>query len=197
MRAKYLCLAVLLCCAIGLFAQDNKQMQIDTSQSYLVLDTVRTSTLQRELDQASTAGYHVIYGDTSHDILILEKTTEKYQYRVLQNMKKDFGPAVADGWRAVPRTFTSDIGRAAALIMEKPVEGGAKHDYLVLDTVRTKTLQKELNEASTKGYEFEAMSTYGPNSVLLEKRSADAPSVAERYLLLATTRTKTMQKEID
>ncbi len=202
MKPKYVIVAVLLC-AVAVFGQESKenqapkQAQLDTSQRYLVLDTFKTSTLQRELDEAAAAGYRVVHGDTRHNILILEKTADRYQYRVLQNMKKDFDPAVADSWGAVPATFSSEAGKAAALIMEKPAQGAAKHDYLVLDTVRTKTLQKELNEAAAKGYEFIAMSTYGPNSALLEKRSADAPSVPDRYLLLATTRTSTMQKEIN
>ncbi len=196
MRAKHIWLAILFC-TVAVFSQEDKQFQMGTSQRYLVLDTVRTATLQRELDAASAAGYRIAFGDAAHGILILEKMPERYQYRVLQNIKKEFEPAVADAWGAVPATFSSDAFRASALIMEKPAGGAAKHDYLALETVRTKTLQKELNEATVKGYEFAAMSTYGPNSVLMEKRTPDAPGVPDRYLLLATKRTSTMQKEIN
>ncbi len=73
-------LLLMILCAVPLFGsqdekEDEKQLQIEPSQRYLVLDTHRTKTLQRELDQASAAGYRVAYGNASHNILILEKTS--------------------------------------------------------------------------------------------------------------------------
>lgn len=176
---------------------DQNQLQIDASQHYLVLSTFRTKTLQRELDQASAVGYRVTYGDASHDILVMEKTPDRYQYRVLQGLKDEFKAAVADGFCVIPTTFSSDMYKARAIIMEKPVGATQVHDYLLLDTVRTKTLQKELNEAAGKGYELAAISSYGANNALMEKHSARAMPVTDRYLLLATHRTSTMQKEIN
>lgn len=197
MKARIALLTLLLCVVPLLGRADEKPLPIDTSQRYLVLDTFRAKTLQRELDQSSAAGYRVAYGDPSHNIVILEKTSDKYEYRVLQGLKDDFKTAVADAFCAVPTSFSSDYMKARALIMEKPAGAAKVHDYLLLDTVRTKTLQKELNEAAAKGYELAAISSYGANNVLMEKRSPDAPSAPDRYLLLATTRSSTMQKEIN
>ncbi len=197
---KFQCTLLLLplLCAAPLFVGANdKPLAIDTSQRYLVLDTIRVKTLQGELDQASAAGYRVAFGDASHNILILEKGLDRYQYRVLQGLKDEFKTAVADAFCAVPNSFSSDYMKARALIMEKPVGTSKIHDYLLLDTVRTKTLQKELNEGAMKGYELAAISTYGAKNVLMEKTSPDAPPATDRYLLLATTRTSTMQKELN
>ena len=47
------------------------------------------------------------------------------------------------------------------IIMEKPEDSSNVHDYLLLETVGTKTLQKELNEARGKAYELAAMSSDG------------------------------------
>ncbi|HVO79690.1 MAG TPA: hypothetical protein VMT28_03105 [Terriglobales bacterium] len=197
MKSTSVFLAAILCALPLYSAQNEKPIQTDNSQRYLVLDTVRTKTLQRELEEASATGYRVAYGDPSHNILILEKTPEKYQYRVLQGLKDEFKAAVAEGFCAVPATFSSDYMKARALIMERPAGASKVHDYVLLDTVRTKTLQKELNEAAAKGYELAAMSSYGANNILMEKLSPEAPAAPDRYLLLATTRTSTMQKEIN
>ncbi len=189
MKARYI-FPLLLACVVPLLGQ--KPLQIDASQRYLLLDTFKTSTLQRELDQASAAGFRVAFGDTAHNILILEKTPERYQYRVT-NLSKEFDAAVAEGYAAVPTTFGSESN---AVIMEKKADApGGVHDYHVIRTVRTKTLQKELNEGAAKGYELTALSSYMANTALMEKRSA--PPASDRYLLLATTRTGTMQKEIN
>jgi hypothetical protein len=196
MKSKCALLAFILC-AMSALAQFEKSLQNDSSPRYVVLDTIRAKTLQLELERAAAAGYRVAYGDASHNMLILEKAPDKYQYRVLQSFKNEFKAAVADAFCAIPTTFSSDLYKASTIIMEKPADATSVHDYLVLDTVRTKTLQKELNEAAAKGYEFAAMSSYGANNVLMEKRSLEAPTVPDRYLLLATTRTSTMQREIN
>lgn len=175
--------------------EPQKQLQVDSSQRYLVLDTVKIKTLQQELNQASAAGYRVKYGDASKKLLVLEKSTEKYEYRVLDNLGDDFKAVVAQGFHAVPTTFSSDLGRA--MIMEKSAGVSDVRDYVLLSTVRTGSLQKDLNQLAARGYELVAISTYGAHNVLMEKRLSDSPPAPERYLLLATTRTSTMQREIN
>jgi hypothetical protein len=162
-----------------------------------VLDTIRTKTLQRELDQAAAAGYRVAFGDPTHNILILEKTAKKYEYRVLQGLKDRINTAAAEGFGAIPTTFSGDMYKPTAVILEKSPSTSSAHDYMPVATVRTGSLQKELNEAAAKGYELAAISTYGANTVLMEKSSPAAPVVADRYLLLATARVPTMRNEIN
>jgi hypothetical protein len=49
---------------------------------YLILDAVRSSTMQKELSEAAVAGLSVITGDAGYDILVLEKdpTGKKHEY---------------------------------------------------------------------------------------------------------------------
>ena len=69
--------------------------------------------------------------------------------------------------------------------------------YLLLATSKTSTMQNELNQAAAAGYRVLVASRTGGGElgVLLEKL-AEPPELYE-YLLLATQRTKTMQKELD
>lgn len=195
MRNKVAFLILLICVVPLINSEAQEQLQIDSSQRYFVLSTIRVKTLQQELNRASAAGYRVAYGDASHNILVLEKTVGMYEYRVLNNLGDDFKAAVAQAFHVVPTTFSSRPGRA--VIMEKAVGAADVSDYVLHSTVRTGSLQNDLNQSAARGYELVAISTYGANNVLMEKHSPDSPPVPARYLLLATTRTSTMQREIN
>lgn len=76
-------------------------------------------------------------------------------------------------------------------------------DYWVLATTKTSTMEKEMNDAATRGYRFAAAmggeTAFGGKEavVTMVKPLQSAPeSERWRYLLLATNRTSTMQKEI-
>lgn len=72
--------------------------------------------------------------------------------------------------------------------------------YKVLATLRTSTMEKELNEMADMGYRFQAVmggetAMGGSEVVSVMSKTADSkPQFA--YKLLATTRTSTMQKEL-
>jgi hypothetical protein len=72
--------------------------------------------------------------------------------------------------------------------------------YKVLATLRTSTMEKELNEMADQGYRFQSVmggeTALGGNEVVaVMSKAADAkPRFA--YKLLATTKTSTMQKEL-
>lgn len=75
------------------------------------------------------------------------------------------------------------------------IEPGQK--YLLLATTKTSTMQEELNQAAALGFR---VITGSPTSgsemaVLLEQTGAETEPY--QYLLLATTRTGTMQKELN
>jgi hypothetical protein len=195
MMGKSAFLVALICLLPSFSIEDQEQFPIDSSQRYLVLGTIRVKTLQQELNQASAAGYRVAYGDASNKILVLEKSTEKYEYRVLDNLGDEFKAAVAQAFHLVPTTFGSDLGKA--IIMEKSADDTIARDYVVHSTVRTSSLQHDLNQSAANGYELVAISTYGAHNVLMEKHLSEPPPDPQRYLLLATTRTSTMQKEIN
>ncbi len=69
--------------------------------------------------------------------------------------------------------------------------------YLLLATSKTGTMKKELDEAASLGFRVVAGSrTSGAEMALFMERVATPPDTY-RYELLATTRTGTMQKELD
>jgi hypothetical protein len=69
--------------------------------------------------------------------------------------------------------------------------------YLLLATKKTGTMQKELNEAAAQGYRVVVGSpTSGSEMAVLLERVATPPDTYQ-YKLLATTRTGTMQKELN
>ena len=71
----------------------------------------------------------------------------------------------------------------------------AKPEYLVLDTAKTSTMQKELQEAADRGYRLVAGQGSWQLSAILEKTPGDAEAI--EYVLLSTSKSGTMQKEMD
>ncbi len=84
---------------------------------------------------------------------------------------------------------------ATDVMGEIKVDPGQK--YLLLATQKTSTMQKELAEAAGMGFRVLAGSpTSGTEMAIFLERVTEQPSVFE-YLLLATTRTGTMNKELN
>src|SRR5262245_35290734 len=77
------------------------------------------------------------------------------------------------------------------------------HDYRVLSTNRTSTMQKELNEAADIGYRIEKVmggeTGFGGSEVVVVMSKSKTSTGEGRYAykLLATSRTSTMQKELN
>ena len=77
-----------------------------------------------------------------------------------------------------------------------------KYDYRLLATTRTSTMEKELNEAADAGYVFSSVmggqTGIGGREVVvvMTKKLGPSPQTNKRYRLLATSRTSTMQKEL-
>lgn len=73
----------------------------------------------------------------------------------------------------------------------------ADQRYLLLATTKTGTMQRELNEAADMGFRIIAGSpTSGVEMALLLERVAEPPATYA-YRVLATTRTGTMQRELN
>ena len=73
-------------------------------------------------------------------------------------------------------------------------------DYRVLAANKTSTMQKEMNEAAGTGFQFSGVmggdTSFGSSEVVvIMSKAADAKSRYE-YKLLATSKTSTMQKEM-
>ena len=77
---------------------------------------------------------------------------------------------------------------------------GPTDKFLLLATSRTETMEKELNEAGARGYRFSGTqrgeTLYGGSEVVIVM-TLGAEGRRFRYMLLATSRTSTMQKEMN
>lgn len=88
------------------------------------------------------------------------------------------------------------------LIGVVPAADAPKYDYRVLATSKTSTMEKELNEAADAGYVFSSVmggeSAFGGKEVMvvMSKKSDASASARRKYKLLATSRTSTLQKEL-
>ncbi len=74
-------------------------------------------------------------------------------------------------------------------------------DYRMLATSKTSTMEKELNEGAASGYRFSKVmggkATNGGQLIIaMVKETAAAAQEARQYRLLSTTRTATMQAEM-
>jgi hypothetical protein len=133
------------------------------SHEYRVLATTKTSTMERELNEAAEAGY---------------------------------------GFSAVMGGNTATAGSEVVVVMTKLPAGTPRRSYKLLATKRTSTMQKELQELGDEGYDYKGQtifnSTFGGRevSVILERRESVSKSRIA-YKLLATSRTSTMEKELN
>jgi hypothetical protein len=133
--------------ALSAFAQE--------TSPYKLLATSRTSTMEKELNDAAAAGYRL------------------------------------DG------TMGGQIKGGEIITVMKKVTNGAKYHYRLLATSRTGTMQKELEEAASQGYDYAGYTGRGEVIVILERNLSAPAKKHYDYKLLATSRTSTMQKELD
>jgi hypothetical protein len=128
-----------------------------------VLATNKTSTMEKEMNEAAEAGYRfaaVMGGDTA------------------------FG------------------GSEVVVLMTKNPAEESRFGYKLLATTKTSTMQKEMQEAGDVGFEYKGQtifkSTFGGNEVVvvLERDKTIATPVKYEYRLLATKKSSTLQKEV-
>jgi hypothetical protein len=130
-------------------------------------------------------------------------------YKVLattrtSTMQTEMQDAGADGYRfvAVMGGETAMAGKEVVVLMERRKDETATYDYRLLAANRTGTLQRELQEAADAGFEavgqtvFESMFG-GRETASILQRTAGAPRGPRyEYKLIATSRTSTLQKEL-
>ncbi len=92
------------------------------------------------------------------------------------------------------------LGFCAGLLCAIHVTASAQIKYKLLATKKTSTMQKELNEMAAQGYQFEGVSggetSFGGSEVVCIMSLAPGQKGTFKYILLATSRTSTMQKEL-
>lgn len=141
-----------------------------------VLATSKTSTLDKEMNEAADAGYRfaaVMGGDTSFGgseavVIMTRPDAAKpgFAYRLLATnktgtMQKELQEAGDAGFVYKGQTsFKSAFGDKEVVVLlerDRSVEKPVRYEYRLLATKKTSTMQKELAEAAANGYEFVGM----------------------------------------
>jgi len=134
----------------------------DIPLEYRVLATSQTSTMEKELNRAAAAGFR---------------------------FSKAMGGSTAFG------------GQELVVAVVKSESDSEVRRYKLLAASRTSTTQKELQEAAMDGYEYLAQTVYetafgGQEVVIILERNPGHPGRQASYRLFATSKTSTMQKEL-
>jgi hypothetical protein len=155
-------------------AQDRSHQDAAHRYDYRLLATNKTSTMQKEMNQASDAGFRfsgVMGGETSFGgseaVVIMHRdpaneSRERFQYKLLatnktSTMQKELQEAGDAGFEYKGQTVFSSTfgGKEVVVILEKDRESAATQwEYKLLATSRTSTMQKELSEAGGQGFAF-------------------------------------------
>lgn len=159
-------LSVLMLTASMAIAVDRQaaavQTRLDTAIEYRVLATSKTSTMEKELNEAADAGF-------------------RFQ-------------AVMGGETAVG-------GNEVVAVTSRTGDSKARYAYKLLATSKTSTMQKELQEAADAGFEYRGQTVFksvfgGEEVVCILERDKDGGLQPSEYKLLATSKTGTLQKEL-
>ena len=140
---------------------------------YRVLATKKTSTMEKELNEAGDAGYQfvaVMGGETgfggSEVVVIMVKPADaredaRFEYKLLatnktSTMQKELQEAADAGFEYRGQTVFSSTfgGKEVVIIGERTVGATPKmREFKLLATNKTSTMQKELQEAAVGGFE--------------------------------------------
>lgn len=142
---------------------------------------------------------------------IFPKAEPRYEYHLLatnktSTMQQEMSDSAQHGYRfkCVMGGETSFGGSEVVVIMEREysdIQPG-RYEYELLATKKTSTLQKELQEASQRGFHYCGQTvfstTFGGDEVvvILERDSQAEEGDHWDYFLLGTNKTSTMQKEL-
>ncbi len=142
---------------------------------YRVLATNKTSTMEKELNEAADAGFRfsaVMGGGTSFGgsevVVVMQRNPDsveagRFRYKLLatnktSTMQKELQQAAEEGFEYCGQTvFQSTFGGAeVAVILERDHndESGRRHEYRLLATKKTSTMEKELREVGEAGFEL-------------------------------------------
>jgi hypothetical protein len=161
---------------IGLLLALPVPMQAQEANAYRVLATSKTSTMQKEMQQAGEAGFRfaaVMGGETAvggkEVVVVMQKTgstPSKYQYRLLatnktSTMQRELQEAADAGFQYVGQTvFESAFGgKEVVCLLERDlsITNPVKYEYRLLATTKTSTMEKELKEVAAGAYDVLGM----------------------------------------
>jgi hypothetical protein len=167
---------VLLGSFVLVSAQEQTKPRIEFE--YKLLATSRTTTMEKEMNDASAEGYRfleVISGDTffggAEALVVMIRPKEDYfrgrfAYRLLattktSTMQRELQEAADEGYEHRGQSvFKKTLGTEVMVILERDNKLKPKlWEYKLLATKKTSTMQKEVMEAAAEGYQFVAFST--------------------------------------
>lgn len=152
--------------AAALLAAVPAYAQVD----YRVLATSKTSTMEKEMNDAGALGYKfmaVMGGETGFGgqevVVLMQKggdVTGTYRYKLLatnrtSTMQKEISDAARDGYDYVGQTVFESMfgGEEVVSIVERGAATESAYIYKLIATSKTSTLQKEANEIGKDGYQ--------------------------------------------
>ena len=134
---------------------------------YVFLDTERTSTLQRELQEAADNEYRLVPGQGSwgRQTVILEKVFDPkpIEYLLLATsqtatLQDEIAEAATQGYRLASVLGTED--EAIVVMQRAPSQADPTHEYVVLGTKRLGTMEEEFHAAAVNGFQLVGQSHY-------------------------------------
>ena len=148
---------------------------------YKVLATSKTSTMEKELNEAAEAGFrfqHVMGGESAFggkEVVVVMTRADgaaRYSYRLLatsktSTMQKELQEASDAGFEYRGQTvFGSTFGGdEVVVLLERDKDAtAARFDYRLIATSKTSTLEKELADNGAAGYEVVGM-TVGKTAI--------------------------------
>jgi hypothetical protein len=158
----FIAVAAALAAIVGGYAQEASAQAVAAFE-FRVLATSKTSTMEKELNEAADAGFR---------------------------------------FQAAMGGDTAIGGSEVVAVMVRADGAKPRFSYKLLATSRTSTIEKELQQAADAGYEYRSQtvfkSTFGGEEVvcILERDKDANPSRVFRYKLLSTSKTSTLQKEL-
>ena len=137
---------------------------------YKVLATAKTSTMEKEMNEAGAAGYKfvdVMGGETAiggkEVVVLMQKggdVTGKFRYKLLATsrtgtMQKEMSEAALDGYDYVGQTVFESLfgGEEVVSIVERGAAAESEFVYKLIATSKTSTLQKEMASIGRDGFQ--------------------------------------------
>jgi len=190
-RAVHILLSVAIACILA----GGALAQVSSAVDHRVLATSKTSTMEKELNEAAEAGFRfqaVMGGESAFGgkevVVIMSRTERKaasrFAYRLLatsktSTMQKELQDAADAGYMYKGQTIFQSAfgGDEVVVILERDKDSGTRpSEYKLLATSKTSTLAKEVQQAGAVGYEVVGMtlaktSLGGKEMVAILKRS--------------------------
>jgi hypothetical protein len=163
--------SILLATMFAIFGMPVRSTAADGPLDYRILATSKTSTMEKELNEAAEAGYRfdrAMGGRTANGgqevvVAMVKKPaaqTPIVRYKLLatskmSTMQKELQEAAEQGYEYLAQTVfeTAFGGKEVVVILElDPSRAPRRLSYRLLATSRTSTMEKELKELGELGY---------------------------------------------